>query len=155
MERGDEARRHDAGVGEKLGVLTLQPATTSPPICWPPEVSCATSRRASAVEIRNRQWLTADLGDALRPGRGARAADLYYASVVGHDRFTVIRWLGRRSDIERDRIQIDRTKEPYGLGSAPVPDDGSRSTATNNTCRHSPAFARQFETSQVWPARPG
>lgn len=67
-----------------------------------------------AVEIRNRKWLTPDFGEMLS-GHGAALVlqDLHYMprlDWITAD-FTVIRWLGRRSDIQRfDEIQIDRSE---------------------------------------------
>jgi uncharacterized protein YecE (DUF72 family) len=67
------------------------------------------------VEVRNRKWLTPTLRDLLSKHNAALVLqDLYYMprmDWITAD-FSVIRWLGRRSDIGKfDRIQIDRTKE--------------------------------------------
>jgi uncharacterized protein YecE (DUF72 family) len=68
-----------------------------------------------AVEVRNRAWLTSDLGEMLSNHNAAIVLqDLHYMPKLDWITadFTVIRWLGRRKDIEQfDRIQIDRTKE--------------------------------------------
>lgn len=68
-----------------------------------------------AVEVRNRAWLTPDLGEMLSNHNAAMVLqDLHYMPKLEWltADFTVIRWLGRRKDIEQfDRIQIDRTKE--------------------------------------------
>lgn len=68
-----------------------------------------------AVEVRNRAWLTPDLGEMLSNHNAAMVLqDLHYMPKLDWltADFTVIRWLGRRKDIEQfDRIQIDRTKE--------------------------------------------
>ena len=68
-----------------------------------------------AVEIRNRAWLTPDLGEMLSNHNAAMVLqDLHYMPKLDWITadLTVIRWLGRRKDIEQfDRIQIDRTKE--------------------------------------------
>jgi uncharacterized protein YecE (DUF72 family) len=68
-----------------------------------------------AVEVRNRAWLTPDLGEMLSNHNAAIVLqDLHYMPKLDWITadFTVIRWLGRRKDIEQfDRIQIDRTKE--------------------------------------------
>ena len=68
-----------------------------------------------AVEVRNRAWLTPDLGEMLSNHNAAMVLqDLHYMPKLDWITadFTVIRWLGRRKDIEQfDRIQIDRTKE--------------------------------------------
>ena len=104
------------------------------------------------MEIRNRQWLTADLGEMLS-GLGVALVlqDLYYMpkmSWITSD-FTVIRWLGRRSDIERfDRIQIDRTKEltAWAERVRRFLDDGIEVYGyfNNHFAGHSPASLRQF-----------
>ena len=68
-----------------------------------------------AVEVRNRAWLTPNLGEMLSNHNVAIVLqDLHYMPKLDWITadFTVIRWLGRRKDIEQfDRIQIDRTKE--------------------------------------------
>jgi uncharacterized protein YecE (DUF72 family) len=105
-------------LGEKLGVLTLQFAFD-----FTPEFSGRLDSFLTrlppgpryAVEVRNRRWLTPTLRDLLSRHNAALVLqDLYYMprmDWITAD-FTVIRWLGRRSDIEKfDRIQIDRTKE--------------------------------------------
>ena len=68
-----------------------------------------------AVEVRNRAWLTPKLAEMLSNHNAALVLqDLHYMprlDWITAD-FTVIRWLGRRKDIEHfDRIQIDRTRE--------------------------------------------
>ena len=68
-----------------------------------------------AVEVRNRAWLTPDLGEMLSNHNTAMVLqDLHYMPKLDWITadFTVIRWLGRRKDIMQfDRIQIDRTQE--------------------------------------------
>lgn len=68
-----------------------------------------------AVEVRNRAWLTPDLGEILSNHNTAMVLqDLHYMPKLDWITadFTVIRWLGRRKDIMQfDRIQIDRTQE--------------------------------------------
>ena len=68
-----------------------------------------------AVEVRNRAWLTAELAEMLANHNAALVLqDLHYMPKLDWITadFTVIRWLGRRKDIEHfDRIQIDRTRE--------------------------------------------
>jgi uncharacterized protein YecE (DUF72 family) len=68
-----------------------------------------------AVEVRNRAWLTPDLGEILSNHNAAIVLqDLHYMPKLDWltADFTVIRWLGRRKDIQQfDRIQIDRTQE--------------------------------------------
>jgi uncharacterized protein YecE (DUF72 family) len=67
-----------------------------------------------AVELRNRAWLTPDLRELLSNHNVALVLqDLYYMprlDWITAD-FTLIRWLGRRKDIQRfHQIQIDRTE---------------------------------------------
>lgn len=68
-----------------------------------------------AVEVRNRKWLDEDLSGLLSRHNAALVLqDLYYMPKLDWTTadFTVIRWLGRRSDVEQfDRIQIDRQQE--------------------------------------------
>jgi uncharacterized protein YecE (DUF72 family) len=68
-----------------------------------------------AVEVRNRAWLTPNLGEMLSNHKVALVLqDLHYMPKMDWITadFTVIRWLGRRKDIEVfDHIQIDRTEE--------------------------------------------
>jgi len=68
-----------------------------------------------AVELRNRGWLKPELGEMLSNlGVALVLQDLFYMPKLDWitTDFTVIRWLGRRSDIQKfDRIQIDRSKE--------------------------------------------
>jgi uncharacterized protein YecE (DUF72 family) len=142
-------------LGEKLGVLTLQFAYDfTPDLFGRLEAFLRDLPKGPryAVEIRNRQWLTADLGEMLS-GLGVALVlqDLYYMpkmSWVTTD-FTVIRWLGRRSDIERfDRIQIDRTKEltAWAERVRRFLDDGIEVYGyfNNHFAGHSPASLRQF-----------
>jgi uncharacterized protein YecE (DUF72 family) len=106
------------GLREKLAVLTLQfafdfDAANLPRLARFLEGLPAGPRYA--VEVRNRRWLT----EAFRRMLHARGValvlqDLYYMPRMEWltADFTVIRWLGRRSDIERfDRLQIDRRRE--------------------------------------------
>ncbi|MBN1265691.1 MAG: DUF72 domain-containing protein [Anaerolineales bacterium] len=102
---------------EKLGVLTLQFSYEFESKFFdrldaylgslPPE-------HRYAVEVRNRDWMNPEFGLMLREHNiGLVLQDLYYMprlDWITAD-FTVIRWLGRRKDIEVfDRIQIDRTE---------------------------------------------
>jgi uncharacterized protein YecE (DUF72 family) len=106
------------GLGEKLAVLTLQFAYDFTPDLIG-RLDAFLGRLPSgpryAVEVRNRRWLTRPLADLLtRHGAALVLQDLYYMPRLDWTTagFTVIRWLGRRSDIEHfDRIQIDRTPE--------------------------------------------
>jgi uncharacterized protein YecE (DUF72 family) len=105
-------------LGDKLGVLTLQFAYDFSPDYFdaldgflgrlPPGPRYA-------VEIRNRKWFQLPLADMLENHNVALVLqDLYYMPKldwVTAD-FSVVRWLGRRQDIEQfDRIQIDRTED--------------------------------------------
>ncbi len=154
-------------LGDKLGVLTLQFAYDfTPDLFGRLEAFLRDLPKGprDAVEIRNRQWLTADLGEMLS-GLGVALVlqDLYYMpkmTWITTD-FTVIRWLGRRSDIERfDRIQIDRTKEltAWAERVRRFLDDGIEVYGyfNNHFAGHSPASLRQFVEifSQV-SAQPG
>jgi uncharacterized protein YecE (DUF72 family) len=103
---------------EKLAVLTLQFAYDfTPDLRYRLEDFLANLPEGPryAVEVRNRAWLTPDFGEMLSEHNVAIVLqDLHYMprlDWITAD-FTVIRWLGRRKDIEQfDRIQIDRSKE--------------------------------------------
>ena len=144
------------GLAEKLAVLTLQFAFDFEP------VHLARLDRflerlpfgpRYAVEVRNRRWLTAEFGQMLR-GRGVALVlqDLYYMPRMDWltAPFTVVRWLGRRSDVARfDRVQIDRTRELATWASrvrrfldAGVDVYGY---FNNHFAGHSPGSVRQFE----------
>jgi len=151
-------------LGEKLGVLTLQFAYDFTPDNLPrleDFVGSLPDGVRYAVEVRNRKWLTAELGEALS-GCGAALVlqDLYYMPKMTWVTagFTVIRWLGRRSDIsEFDRIQIDRTRELTGWAERVrgLLDDGVDVYGyfNNHFAGHSPASLRQFEA--ILAAVPG
>jgi uncharacterized protein YecE (DUF72 family) len=105
-----------------------------------------------AVEIRNRKWLTPDFGELLSEHDCALVLqDLHYMprlDWVTSD-FTVIRWLGRREDIERfDEIQIDRRErlEWWAERVRAFLDDGVDVYGffNNHFAGHSPASLRQF-----------
>jgi uncharacterized protein YecE (DUF72 family) len=109
------------GLGEKLALLTLQFAYDFEPSLLSRLEAFLTELPDGpryAVEVRNRGWLTPDLTEMLaRHGLALVLQDLHYMprlKWITAD-FTVIRWLGRRSDVERfDRLQIDRTAELRG-----------------------------------------
>jgi uncharacterized protein YecE (DUF72 family) len=143
-------------LGDKLAVLTLQFAFDFTPDLFGRLE--AFLRRLPvgpryAVEVRNRRWLTPLLKDMLSQNQAALVLqDLYYMprmdwSTAG---FTVIRWLGKRSDIQRlDRIQIDRTAEltrwadrVRAFLEAGIDVYGY---FNNHYAGHSPASVRQFE----------
>lgn len=142
-------------LGDKLGVLTLQFAYDFTPDLLPRlEAFLRDLPRGPryAVEVRNRKWLTPDLGEMLS-GSGVALVlqDLYYMPKMTWTTagFTVIRWLGRRSDIETfGRIQIDRTEELNGWAGRVrrFLDDGIDVWGyfNNHFAGHSPASLRQF-----------
>jgi uncharacterized protein YecE (DUF72 family) len=154
----DEARvfvRIMETLGDKLGVLTLQFAYDFTPDLFPrldAFLGALPEGPRYAVEVRNRGWLKPDLGEMLS-GHGVALVlqDLYYMpkmTWITTD-FTVIRWLGRRSDIERfDQIQIDRTKEltTWAERVRQFLDDGVEVYGyfNNHFAGHSPASLRQF-----------
>ena len=142
-------------LGDKLGVLTLQFAYDFGPESFGDLDAFLGALPAGpryAVEVRNRRWLTPDLGEMLSShGAALVLQDLFYMPRMDWTTadFSVIRWLGRRSDITRfDRIQIDRTKELH-LWAHRV----NRFLAegldlfgyfNNHFAGHSPASVRQF-----------
>jgi len=143
-------------LGDKLGVLTLQFAYDFTPDLAP-RLDDFLGRLPQgpryAVEVRNRGWLKPDLGEMLS-GHGAALVlqDLFYMPRMTWITapFTVIRWLGRRSDIEHfGRIQIDRTPEltSWGERVRQFLDDGIEVYGyfNNHFAGHSPASLRQFE----------
>jgi uncharacterized protein YecE (DUF72 family) len=143
-------------LGDKLGVLTLQFAYDFTPDLAP-RLDDFLGRLPNgpryAVEVRNRGWLKPDLGEMLSShGAALVLQDLFYMPKMTWITapFTVIRWLGRRSDIEHfDRIQIDRTAElnSWGQRVRQFLDDGIEVYGyfNNHFAGHSPASLRQFE----------
>ncbi|MFN2273907.1 MAG: DUF72 domain-containing protein [Anaerolineales bacterium] len=142
-------------LGEKLGVLTLQFAYDfTPDLRYRLEDFLASLPQGPryAVEVRNRGWLTPDFGEMLSQHNAAIVLqDLHYMprlDWITAD-FTVIRWLGRRKDIEKfDRIQIDRSKElktwaerVRGFITAGIDVYGF---FNNHFAGHSPESVRQF-----------
>jgi uncharacterized protein YecE (DUF72 family) len=140
---------------EKLAVLTLQFAYDFTPDRFhdlDAFLGALPAGHRFAVEIRNRDWLDTDLGEMLSEHNAALVLqDLYYMPKL--DRitadFTVIRWLGRREDIERfDHIQIDRTEvlERWAGKVRGFLDDGVDVYGffNNHFAGHSPASVRQF-----------
>jgi uncharacterized protein YecE (DUF72 family) len=105
-------------LGEKLGVLTLQFAYDFTPDLFDrleQFLSELPDGVRYAVEVRNRKWIDTDLGEMLSQHNVALVLqDLHYMprlDWITAD-FTVLRWLGRRKDIEVfDRIQIDRSEQ--------------------------------------------
>jgi uncharacterized protein YecE (DUF72 family) len=103
---------------DKLGVLTLQFAYDFSPDHFD-ELDAFLTRLPTgvryAVEVRNRKWFEGPLAEMLSGHNVALVLqDLYYMprlDWVTAD-FSVVRWLGRRKDVEKfDHIQIDRTDE--------------------------------------------
>ena len=106
-----------SALGEKLGVLILQFAFDFKPMYQDGLGEFLSNLPAGiryAVEVRNRGWLT----DSFRHLLEQHGAALVLQDLDRMPRmdwitadFSVIRWLGRRKDIEVfDRIQIDRTE---------------------------------------------
>jgi uncharacterized protein YecE (DUF72 family) len=107
-----------SALGEKLAVLTLQFAYDFTPDQFDKLdhfLGQLPKDYRYAIEVRNRGWLNTDLGEILSQHSAALVLqDLHYMPKLDWITadFTVIRWLGRRKDIEQfDRIQIDRSKE--------------------------------------------
>lgn len=140
---------------EKLGVLTLQFAYD-----FKPELKNRLDEFLArlppgpryAVEVRNRGWLEADFGEMLSEHNVALVLqDLHYMPKLDWITadFTVIRWLGRRKDIEVfDRLQIDRDQElrdwsdkVQGFIESGVDVYGY---FNNHFAGHSPASVRRF-----------
>ncbi len=143
-------------LGDKLGVLTLQFAYDFAPEAFARLEAFLGELPAGpryAVELRNRKWLTPELRDMLAAHQTALVLqDLYYMPRMEWTTadFSVIRWLGRRSDIERfDRIQIDRSRELHTWAERVrrFLDIGLDVYGyfNNHFAGHSPASARQFE----------
>lgn len=142
-------------LGEKLKVLTLQFAYD-----FTPDYRDRLDRYLEelpsgpryAVEVRNRKWLDAGLDELLARHNAALVLqDLYYMPKLDWTTadFTVIRWLGRRSDVEQfDRIRIDR-REGMARWAEKVSgflDAGLDVFAfyNNHYAGHSPASVRLF-----------
>ena len=142
-------------LGDKLGVLTIQFAYDFKPSNFDRLDAFLGSLPAGpryAVELRNRKWLEPNLGEMLSQHNAALVLrDLHYMPKLDWltADFTVVRWLGRRADInEFDRIQIDRS-EVLGRWAERVSrflDDGVDVYGyfNNHFAGHSSASARQF-----------
>jgi uncharacterized protein YecE (DUF72 family) len=142
-------------LGDKLGVLTLQFAYDFTPELYDrldDFLGGLPRGPRYAVELRNRGWLKSDLGEMLSQHNVALVLqDLYYMPKLDWITadFTVIRWLGRRKDIERfDRIQIDRSEvlADWAKRVRAFLDDGLDVWGyfNNHFAGHSPASVRQF-----------
>jgi uncharacterized protein YecE (DUF72 family) len=155
--RGDAEHFVDTmrGLGHKLAVLTLQFAYDFTPDYFgslDEFLQNLPKGPRYAVEVRNRKWLNSDFGEMLSNHNVALVLqDLHYMPKLDWITadFTVIRWLGRRKDIEVfDRIQIDRT-ENLSNWSEKVHDFMERGFDiygyfNNHFAGHSPASVRQF-----------
>jgi uncharacterized protein YecE (DUF72 family) len=143
-------------LAEKLAVLTLQFAFDFEPGCLGrlgDFLEGLPQGPRYAVEVRHRGWFTDDFRQMLcRRGAALVLQDLYYMPRMDWltAPFTVIRWLGRRSDITRfDRLQIDRTRDlvPWASRVHRVLDSGVDVYGyfNNHYAGHSPGSVRQFE----------
>ena len=142
-------------LGEKLAVLVLQFAYDFTPDLWDQLDSFLAALPGVsryAVEVRNRKWLTPEFREMLSQHNVALVLqDLHYMPKLDWITadFTVIRWLGRRKDIERfDEIQIDRSQELEGWAQKVT---GFLETGidvfgffNNHFAGHSPESVRQF-----------
>lgn len=142
-------------LGPKLGVLTLQFAYDFGPENLGRLESFLAGLPAGpryAVEVRNRGWLTPKLAEVLRRrGVALVLQDLYYMPRIDWITagYTVVRWLGRRQDIQTfDRIQIDRTEllRTWAERTLRFLEQGIDLYGyfNNHFAGHSPASARQF-----------
>lgn len=142
-------------LGDKLAALTLQFAYSFTPDYFDRLDNFLRDLPIEpryAVEIRNRKWLTPDFGEMLSEHNSALVLqDLHYMPRLDWitSDFTVIRWLGRRDDIERfDEIQIDRQErlEWWAERVRTFLHDGVDVYGffNNHFAGHSPASLRQF-----------
>lgn len=149
-------------LGDKLALLTLQFAYDFTPDLFDRLdgfLSALPRGPRYAVEVRNRKWLNADLGEMLSQHNAALVLqDLHYMPKLDWITadFTVIRWLGRRKDINQfDRIQIDRGEvlERWSERVTRFLDDGLDVYGyfNNHFAGHSPASARQFAEMLGYP----
>ncbi|TFH35345.1 MAG: DUF72 domain-containing protein, partial [Anaerolineales bacterium] len=142
-------------LGDKLALLTLQFAYDFTPDHFERlEAFLAALPKGVryAVELRNRGWINPNLGEMLSQHNIALVLqDLHSMPKLDWITadFSVIRWLGRRKDIEEfDRIQIDRTQELQGWAERvrTFLHDGVDVFGffNNHYAGHSPASVRQF-----------
>jgi uncharacterized protein YecE (DUF72 family) len=142
-------------LGDKLAVLTLQFAYDFTPDYFDALDEFLQNLPQGpryAVEVRNRKWMNTEFGEMLSNHNVALVLqDLHYMprlDWITAD-FTVIRWLGRRKDIEEfDRIQIDRS-ESLSSWSQKVQDFMERGFDiygyfNNHFAGHSPTSVLQF-----------
>jgi uncharacterized protein YecE (DUF72 family) len=142
-------------LGDKLALLTLQFAYDFTPDYFDrleTFLAALPEGVRYAVEVRNRGWLTPEFTQMLsEQGAALVLQDLHYMprlDWITAD-FTVIRWLGRRKDIEQfDRIQIDRTQalETWAERVRAFLEQGVEVFGffNNHYAGHSPASVRQF-----------
>lgn len=152
-------------LGEKLGVLTLQFAYDFVPDYFErldEFLGRLVPGPRYAVEVRNRGWFETDFGEMLSEhGVALVLQDLHYMPKLDWTTsdLVVIRWLGRRKDIEIfDRIQIDRTEELEGWAARVQTflDEGLDVYGyfNNHYAGHSPSSVRQFAEMLGQPLRP-
>ena len=152
-------------LGDKLGVLTLQFAYDFTPDQHnrlDDFLGSLPRGPRYAVEVRNRGWLKPDTGEMLSQHNVALVLqDLFYMPKLDWITadFTVIRWLGRRQDIESfDRIQIDRSEvlANWAERVQMFLDDGLDVWGyfNNHFAGHSPASVRQFAELLGYALRP-
>lgn len=144
-------------LGDKLAVLTLQFAYDFTPDHFDrldDFLGALPDGPRYAVEVRNRDWLMPNLGEMLSDHNVSLVLqDLHYMprlDWVTAD-FTVIRWLGRREDIQIfDRTQIDRTArlEEWATRVRLFLQDGIDVYGffNNHFSGHSPESVRMFAT---------
>jgi uncharacterized protein YecE (DUF72 family) len=142
-------------LGDKLALLTLQFAYDFTPDHFDrleAFLAALPDGFRYAVEVRNRGWLTPEFREMLSTQRAALVLqDLHYMPKLDWitTDFTVIRWLGRRNDIQQfDRIQIDRTLEleTWAERVKAFLEEGVEVFGffNNHYAGHSPASVRQF-----------
>lgn len=142
-------------LGDKLGVLILQFAYGFTPEHFDRLDQFLAELPAGpryAVEVRNRKWLQTEFGEMLSQHNVALVLqDLHYMPRLDRTTadFTVIRWLGRRKDVEVfDRVQIDRSEELAWWTEAVQRfiEEGMDIYGyfNNHFAGHSPASVRQF-----------
>jgi uncharacterized protein YecE (DUF72 family) len=142
-------------LGDKLAVLTLQFAYDFTPDHFDRLdgfLSGLPKGVRYAVEVRNRGWLKPEFGEMLSQHNTALVLqDLHYMPKLDWITadFTVIRWLGRRKDIEVfDRLQIDRSEsmQTWAERVKAFLKEGIEVFGffNNHYAGHSPASVRQF-----------
>lgn len=152
-------------LGEKLAILTLQFAYDFTPEHFDRLDRFLASLpigQRYAVEVRNREWLKPAFREMLASHDVALVLqDLHYMPRLDWltADFSVIRWLGRRKDIQVfDHIQIDRKEalEKWAEIVAGFLDAGVDVYGyfNNHFAGHSPASVRQFAALLNHPLQP-